>query len=1532
MPVFTEGNDPLDAGARDLVTPIVPADPKPNYDRPVDPFPAAFRQSNPMVSVVNALMMSGVGGEPDQNYNPFEAIRNTKYALEPDSFVGSANAAQTQSIISRIDQRDRDREILAAAGPAGTVASLIAGQLDPTVFLPAGGVIKAVKGGYSVFKSAALGSAGFVGQAMASEGLLQASQIGRPTDDIPFIVGSSALLGGLIGGGAAALLSRTERMAVEAALDTDRAAISAQAGLPGRPASAGAAASADARTLEPTSLIPESLRNLVPASVRDTANRWLNGVSPTMRTFFVRDSLEARRAMAELTEIAFDMKEHSPTIMRAADGKPVLDANGQQIVTAPASTTTRDGQAPVGRLSQMMQTQIIIDGGDELERQFLAYRYGDDGKGSMFVAAREDLMGKTPDKMTFGEFKAEAAKAIRNGDVHENPQIQAMAQYWRSRIFDPIHQRLVDSKLMAAEDAAPRGDKSFLTRLFDKLRVVEDRPEFHKIVSDWLEGEQTTKEGQKTRIGDFAQKRGVIAKQLSHLEGRLSTIAKRREANASQLKERVVELNSADKREAVVTDRETTIREGISELEEFIGAMRQEATDPDAIQRLNSLEDELKILKERERAAMVSRSRIAQDVRDETASLTGDMRTAGEVMSGARRMPEGESFVSYLVRNGGVADGAARDVFKDIKRPGLVRKTRTTASHNTVRDFDDWGQKFHDDFPHAFPERPDVNTVKNIMAEAAAGRTPWFMEVDAGGEVAEHVRVGALVDHLNDLFDRMDLPAPKGLQDVARALHSENPVTLQAMLDMEEKMHAAGATIPPRASREAQERLVATERDAHTQVKEILTRAIRDRNAASRERVKAGGHVDEAGVAVTRSEDRFEELQARGDRQATMQDLLETAQRNAKEEHARLTKSLEDEVKDWRGHSSGEAIAAIAKRDEAERLRQLKIEAGVYGAKADESGNWTEGKSTDERMTGADGAVDRAIKRMLDTDQRLTREDLEARAHEIIDRILGSPDGRLSYDAASNAEHIVTPRNEALRGSLKNRDFAIPSALIDKFLVNDVEQVLHSYTRSVIPDMLLHERFGDVEMSREMRKLNEEYAAKSMAAKTPKERVRIESDRAGAIQDLAAVRDRIRNVYGWPAEQAMPVTARVARLAKLYNTATDLGTSTLNSVPDMAGAVFQHGLQTVVGDAWAPYLAGMMQGGTAYTAAMRRQARDLLTGLETRMNLRGHSLSDMLDNYKPGSKLERGARWIADKSQLVNFQAPWTDLTKTMATTVAVAEHMRAIERTVAGKGTAADGRLLARSNINPETANKIWHEYTNGGGDAVDGTPFVDVMKWQDRDARETFMAAIGREADISVVTPGHEKSLWHSNPVLSLVGQFKSFVGATHEKLMIPGLQRRDANTLSGVLSAVSAGMLSYKLYSIVAGRETSDRPQDWIKEGISRGGVLGWLDETNNSGLSKLTSGRADIYRLIGADRPMSRFEQRSTAAALLGPTWGKIEGAVGASGSAFRGEWARSDTTAMLRLAPLRNLWYLRNLISEATDHINDAFGVPAKKAG
>jgi hypothetical protein len=194
-----------------------------------------------------------------------------------------------------------------------------------------------------------------------------------------------------------------------------------------------------------------------------------------------------------------------------------------------------------------------------------------------------------------------------------------------------------------------------------------------------------------------------------------------------------------------------------------------------------------------------------------------------------------------------------------------------------------------------------------------------------------------------------------------------------------------------------------------------------------------------------------------------------------------------------------------------------------------------------------------------------------------------------------------------------------------------------------------------------------------------------------------------------------------------------------------------------------------------------------------------------------------------------------------------------------------------------------------------------------------------------MAVLTPGAEKPLWMSGPVVSLLGQYKSFVAAAHEKVLISNLQQMDARTLQGLVASLGMGMLSYRAYTLWSGAPTSERPQDWIKEGISRSAILGWFSEINSM-QAKFTGGKTDIFRAIGADKPLSRRQSNGALSELLGPTYAKLEGIAGGINDASHGTWTAMDTHKLRQAIFLQNLFAVRRLFDAAEDGFNENLGI------
>jgi len=439
----------------------------------------------------------------------------------------------------------------------------------------------------------------------------------------------------------------------------------------------------------------------------------------------------------------------------------------------------------------------------------------------------------------------------------------------------------------------------------------------------------------------------------------------------------------------------------------------------------------------------------------------------------------------------------------------------------------------------------------------------------------------------------------------------------------------------------------------------------------------------------------------------------------------------------------------------------------------------------------------------------------------------------------------------------------------------------------------------------------------------PKEVARLGAERDQTLENLAAMRDRVRGVYGW--NPNMRNMARIAQGAKIINNLTLMGSTAISSMADMAGTVFRFGFENAFRDGWQPYIAHLMGKNEAF-GKFKTQMKALGIGIETATNARQHAIDDVFDVYRPGTWFERTLQAMNDKFFLLNLQAPETDMFKTIAAHVAVSEILRAVKAEAAGTATKAQITALRESGISANLSRGINHQYFEQGfGKTVDGVHLPNTADWNNRSAAEALEGAIAREVDIAVVTPGQEKPKWMSQPVLGLLGQFKSFVAASNERILLANLQRRDARTLQGLVASVGLGMLSYKVNSIASGQPTSDRPQDWFREAISRSGMTGWIEEANALA-SKGTRGTVDMYRVLGSDRPSTRFASRSAMDQLLGPTAGKVQNILNIAGSASSRDWKAADTHAVRTLNAGQNLFYVRRLLDEVENSFNRGIGV------
>tara|TARA_R110002096_G_scaffold9077_3_gene36522 strand:- start:27 stop:3515 length:3489 start_codon:yes stop_codon:yes gene_type:complete len=575
---------------------------------------------------------------------------------------------------------------------------------------------------------------------------------------------------------------------------------------------------------------------------------------------------------------------------------------------------------------------------------------------------------------------------------------------------------------------------------------------------------------------------------------------------------------------------------------------------------------------------------------------------------------------------------------------------------------------------------------------------------------------------------------------------------------------------------------------------------------------------------------------------------------------------------------------------------------------------FSQAKQAQDDIATATGAEKTRLQKLIDRAEYKKGMDLAKQeyidiARQIAQRIKGSPDGRLPYDwKIGDGSSSNNLNGTALRGPLRSRTFQIPDNMIDDFLDNDVEDLGRIYLHQIAPDVELKRAFGDVELTDQIANVENWYSMEARKLKTEKKRRALDKQRQSDIGDIAAMRDRIRGVYGM--DDPNSFAHRAFRVARNLNYMRLMGGVVASSVPDVARIFMAEGFTKTFSKGLMP-LAKNLKTFKVSAAEAKRYG----VGVDALMRGRSQIIADVSDYTRGGTAFERGVQSLTDNFGRINLMDYWTAGVKQLH---AVTMQNSVIDGLLKGK---IDKRL-SRLGIDDANATNITKQLEKYA-EKVDGVWISNARNWDSPELERIWGAALRKESDRVIVVPGQEKPLFMSTPLSKTVMQFRSFMLSSTQRMTIAAMQNQEHNTIGGLLLLTSMGTMSYAFKQWDAGREISDDPATLIVEGIDRSGSLGAIMELNNT-VEKLSSGYGGLRPLLGIDVPAARFASRSAVEAALGPTFGSLLDTTMRVGNAGLSEddWSDSDTRALRRLLPGQNLTFVRQGLDKVEKSLGD----------
>lgn len=515
------------------------------------------------------------------------------------------------------------------------------------------------------------------------------------------------------------------------------------------------------------------------------------------------------------------------------------------------------------------------------------------------------------------------------------------------------------------------------------------------------------------------------------------------------------------------------------------------------------------------------------------------------------------------------------------------------------------------------------------------------------------------------------------------------------------------------------------------------------------------------------------------------------------------------------------------------------------------------------------------------------------------------------------------------RGPLKERTFSIPDLFeaggvrVEDFLVNDAQVVMNRYMRVISADIELARTFGTPDMKGVLDDIQADYETliKGLDKEDLAGKKKLSEEMRARMADIEGVRDVIRGSYGEPTYESG--LARGLAYVRAWNYMTMLGGMTISAFPDIANKVLSNGFLGIARDLIGPMITDLK--GVRLAA---REAQAIGVAVERVLSTRIATMADIGDIYGQGTMVQRALGSMTNVFSHLTLMTAWNDVMKTADYVIASNRAIRAMGRP--DRISQSNRTWLANLGIGEADYRRIMAQVRKYGTDSG-GMKLANPEQWDDAYARRLWIGAMGKNANIQTVTAGVGDKLMHKGagglfdmnlPIGQTIWQFKTFVLAGNQRVAIRMAQQGrmgEARVLSALVSYIGLGMLVYYLKSKGSGREPSDDPVTWVREGVDRSGIAPLFMEAFN------TAEKATNKTFIG-ESPASRFASRGAFAATLGPSIGRGEDAFAAIRNIADGSLNDRDVHSLRKLLPYNNIFWLRTLFDEAEIAAVEGFGL------
>lgn len=1468
----------------------------------------------------------------DDGFDAFEELRGTDLEAYADQFVDVFNRPQYERRVKSLRSEMADRDIIERSGlMAQLSAGLVTGAFDPVNYIAFGGTIgrglqatRRLQGAKNLLWQT--GKAGFV-SAAAEEAVLQADQRMRTWEESVSSIAMSTVFSAGLGGAFGAIRAprAAERVGFEGAAEGYFRRTEA---LPNAPdPRAVEVAMPETRTVfrETDELVPgvQSIgedgvarpvyrRERVTEDVTTVARETNDAVPPAgLRRNPVPDEGTSWSVSAADEGASLSAAKAPEVDTRLAGGKVVealvapsrklgrwatfVDNPTGRMLTSPLGTARRTAErlANVGRLTKNQDVklgdQVVRPGiatspsveaavgyGRGLEadivtegrHQYTLYRGARVGFGGRTAMAVSDLTQGRAGMMSEPEFKAAAYDVVRDGVPHGSKEVNALAE----KITGTLDRLRADAIAVKALDANvdPVTAKNYIMRVYDRPQIVARRRVFEAVLTKWM------RENADRMQAEAENARKIV----SDIEGSIEKL------NATMTPDelRIATAEGRWRESQVRVDRASKVFDDL--VAEYHGAtdqLRALETAPDVVTR---------------------KDQVAAARRDANV-IESDMNLA---------MKEHE------------AAKAARD-----------------AARNTYDIYVNTIEKWPGKLKKAIVERRRAR-LETLGAQAAtAKRSLKRLE-------AELDTMGGAPRKYAEWLDLRSQTMPKGKRPASLL---EYLIAKGGVKDASGELRSiVRKSVKSAGGGEADARFALSKLISKDERSPSLDDATLDAWESGYIGVPGDGEFAER-PEINVLLDALDGEAGGGGKVYSHQDF-EEIQRWEEWDYIRERKQDLQSDPDFRGGREITRLLNKWRARAAHRLAEIEREGTRVLRERDEAQAWLDAQAARAREVEK---ARRDLRSQLEHERKRaddfegiafkSDEDMGRIVRELSDELLGMP-------GQPTARGIDNEMQVKRRGPLADRTLLIPddydagpmivdgaqeSGRFDQFVVKDTDRVMAAVIRNMVPDIELHRQFGSVDLADEKIRISEDAEALRASLGRQKEialgkapddaaKAKIEKRFNGLMKkadaearDMLQVLDvQVQRLRGTFTNGVSPdsMWLRFAENAKALNYIRLMGKAVVASVADPMMIAHAHGLPRLLAA-----LRGAITDWPAFVQSMRTAGGKYGQAVDLALSVRTSAIADMNSSFVPKTKAETTLHWMSQRFGNLNLLGPWTDFWKTMDVNVAQDRILRNVEKAMDGTGLDEKEWAYMRDHfLGPAEIASIWNQRQHNKTAA--GLRMAETLDWDDDGARRIMSAAINKDADFNIITPGLEKPIWFSTTTGSVIGQFKSFTYVAMNRILVSSLQRQDAQAAQGIGLLLAGGALSYLIASALKGHDPfQDPPSKWAAEAIDRSGMVGYLAEVN-AFADKIGIG---ANSLLGG-REVGRYASRSAADQLFGPTFGAMMDSIGIASAAFNEEvdLTGGDLGKVRQMIPGNNLFFAEWLGNAVERGAADAIGI------